>query len=187
MNQTCAKCFQVLRIPSGLLNSQKELISLRKSAYGVNKYAVDNGLSVLNHVLIPKTKGFFACLEDLRDSLDAVYDVTIGYKPCCPTLLDNVFGVNPSEVHIHIRRIALNRIPTSEDEVGSWLMNTFQLKDQLLSKFYSQGHFPHEGTEGDLSTLKCLVNFMAVTLLIGSFILSIESLHQDYKRGKVKF
>ncbi|XP_065855644.1 probable 1-acyl-sn-glycerol-3-phosphate acyltransferase 5 [Euphorbia lathyris] len=132
------------------------------------KYAADNGLPVLNHVLLPKTKGFFACLEDLRCSLDAVYDVTIGYKPRCPTLLDNVFGVNPSEVHIHIRRIGLDRIPTSEDEVASWLMKTFQLKDQLLSKFYSQGHFPHEGTEGDLPTLKCLVNFLAATLLISS-------------------
>ncbi|XP_050235138.1 probable 1-acyl-sn-glycerol-3-phosphate acyltransferase 5 [Mercurialis annua] len=130
------------------------------------KYAAENGLPIMNNVLLPKTKGFYACLEDLRSRLDAVYDVTIGYKPQCPSLLDNVFGVNPSEVHIHIRRIALDDIPHSEEEITAWLMNTFQLKDQLLSDFYSKGHFPHQGTEGDLSTLKCSVNFVAVILWI---------------------
>ncbi|EEF43306.1 lysophosphatidic acid acyltransferase, putative [Ricinus communis] len=130
------------------------------------KYAAENGLPILNNVLLPKTKGFYACLECLRGSMDAVYDVTIGYKPRCPSLLDNVFGVNPSEVHIHVRRIALDGIPKSEEEVAAWLMNTFQLKDQLLSNFYSQGHFPHQGTEGGLSTLKCFVNFLALILLI---------------------
>nr|ALB76841.1 1-acyl-sn-glycerol-3-phosphate acyl transferase 5 [Jatropha curcas] len=132
------------------------------------RYAAENNLPVLKNVLVPKTKGFYACLEDLKGSLDAVYDLTIGYKPRCPTLLDNVFGVNPSEVHIHVRRIALDEIPHSEKEVAAWLMKTFQLKDQLLTNFYSQGHFPHQGAEGDLSTVKCFVNFVAVILLIGT-------------------
>ena len=35
------------------------------------KYAAENGLPVLNNVLLPKAKGFCACLEDLRGSLDA--------------------------------------------------------------------------------------------------------------------
>ncbi|KAF2305883.1 hypothetical protein GH714_008594 [Hevea brasiliensis] len=108
------------------------------------KYASENGLPILKNVLVPKTKGFYACLEDLRGSLDAVYDVTIGYKPRCPSLLDNVFGVNPSEVHMHVRRVALDEIPTSEEKVAAWLMNTFQLKDQLLANFYLQGHFPNQ-------------------------------------------
>ncbi|GAB4853931.1 Probable 1-acyl-sn-glycerol-3-phosphate acyltransferase 5 [Ancistrocladus abbreviatus] len=126
------------------------------------KYAAENGLPILTNVLLPKTKGFFACLEDLRNCLDAVYDVTIGYKPHCPFFLDNVFGLSPREVHIHIRRISLNDIPTSEDKVSAWLMDTFHLKDELLSKFYSLGYFPHQGTEKDLSMVKCLMNFFTV-------------------------
>lgn len=129
------------------------------------KYAAETGLPILKNVLLPKTKGFFACLEELRDCLDAVYDVTISYKHRCPSFLDNVFGSDPSEVHIHVRRIPVDDIPTSEDEVSNWLMDTFCLKDQLLSNFYSQGHFPHQGTEGDLSTIKCLVNCVAVIVL----------------------
>lgn len=35
------------------------------------KYASENGLPILKHVLLPKTKGFCACLEDLGGCLDA--------------------------------------------------------------------------------------------------------------------
>ncbi|XP_051132842.1 probable 1-acyl-sn-glycerol-3-phosphate acyltransferase 5 [Andrographis paniculata] len=126
------------------------------------KYASKNGLPLLNNVLLPKTKGFYACLETLRGSLDAVYDVTIGYKHRCPSFLDNAFGIDPSEVHIHIRRISLNNIPTSEDQVSTWLINTFETKDRLLSEFYSGGHFPSEGTEADLSMAECVLNFLFV-------------------------
>ncbi|KAJ7978394.1 Phospholipid/glycerol acyltransferase family protein [Quillaja saponaria] len=129
------------------------------------KYAAENGLPIMNNVLLPKTKGFCACLQELSNSLDAVYDVTIGYKYRCPSFLDNVFGVDPSEVHIHIRYFPIENIPVSEDKVSTWLMDVFQFKDQLLSKFYSEGQFPNQGIEGDLSTVKCLVNFMAVIVL----------------------
>ncbi|XP_052176132.1 probable 1-acyl-sn-glycerol-3-phosphate acyltransferase 5 isoform X2 [Diospyros lotus] len=133
----------------------------RKSSQS-QKYAAENGLPILKNVLLPKTKGFYACLEELRDSLDAVYDITIGYKHRCPSFLDNAFGVDPSEVHIHVRRIPLSDIPESEEKTGSWLHDTFQLKDQLLSDFYVRGHFPSEGTERSLSMIKCLTNCLCV-------------------------
>ncbi|XVF67395.1 hypothetical protein PTKIN_Ptkin10aG0117500 [Pterospermum kingtungense] len=129
------------------------------------KYAAENGLPILKNLLLPKSKGFYACLEDLRSSLDAVYDVTIAYKHRCPSFMDNVYGVDPSEVHIHVRRITLDEIPKSEREVTGWLMDTFQFKDKLLSNFKSEGYFPRQGTEGYLSTLKCLVNVMLVLVL----------------------
>jgi lysocardiolipin and lysophospholipid acyltransferase len=91
-----------------------------------------------------------------------VYDITIAYKHRLPTFLDNVYGIDPSEVHIHIQSIQVFDIPTSEDEVGNWLIERFRLKDELLSEFSTLGHFPNEGTEGDLSTVKCLANFSAV-------------------------
>lgn len=91
--------------------------------------------------------------------------MTIAYKHRCPFFLDNVFGVDPSEVHIHIRRISIAEIPTSESETAAWLIDAFLLKDQLLSDFISQGHFPCQGTEGELSTAKCLVNFTIIVAL----------------------
>ncbi|CAL4947110.1 unnamed protein product [Urochloa decumbens] len=126
------------------------------------EYASEHGLPKLEHVLLPKTKGFICCLQELRSSLDAVYDVTIAYKHRLPDFLDNVYGVDPSEVHIHIRTVQLSDIPTSEDEITEWMIERFRQKDQLLSDFFVKGHFPDEGTEGDLSTRKCLANVFAI-------------------------
>ncbi|KAK4859403.1 hypothetical protein QYF36_004844 [Acer negundo] len=123
------------------------------------KFATEVGLPVLDNVLLPKTRGFCVCLETLRSSLDAVYDVTIAYKNQCPSFLDNVFGVDPSEVHIHIRRTPVKDIPVSDPEAAAWLIDAFQLKDQLLSNFKTEGGFPNQGTEEELSTLKCLARF----------------------------
>ncbi|XP_042500686.1 probable 1-acyl-sn-glycerol-3-phosphate acyltransferase 5 [Macadamia integrifolia] len=126
------------------------------------EFAANNGLPIFKNVLLPKTRGFYACLEILKSSLDAVYDVTIGYKHRCPLFMDNIYGVHPAEVHIHVRRIPLNEIPTSEKEAAAWLMDMFQLKDQMLTDFTAQGYFPNQGTEGNLSTFKGMVNFLVV-------------------------
>ncbi|KAM7278089.1 hypothetical protein ACFE04_005223 [Oxalis oulophora] len=130
------------------------------------QYAAEVGLPVLTYVLLPKTRGFSVCLEILRDSLDAVYDMTIAYKHRCPNFIDNVFGVDPSEVHIHVRRIPLDEIPVSETGSADWLMNSFKLKDQLLADFNTRGHFPNEGSEKELSTVKCLFNVAVITVII---------------------
>uniref|UniRef100_A0A0A9GN58 1-acylglycerol-3-phosphate O-acyltransferase n=1 Tax=Arundo donax TaxID=35708 RepID=A0A0A9GN58_ARUDO len=126
------------------------------------EYAAEHGLPVLKNVLLPKTKGFNCCLQELRSSINAVYDITIAYKHRLPTFLDTVYGIDPSEVHIHIESIQVSDISTSEHEVADWLIERFRLKDKLLSDFSTLGHFPNEGTEGDLSTLKCLANFTTV-------------------------
>ncbi|XP_074564881.1 putative 1-acyl-sn-glycerol-3-phosphate acyltransferase 5 [Curcuma longa] len=133
------------------------------------QFAAENGLPILKNVLIPKTKGFFACFGALRNSLDAVYDVTIGYKHRCPTLTDNLFGVDPSEVHIHVRRVPPCEIPASENELANWLVDRFKFKDQLLSDFTTHGHFPNQGTEGDISTWGFLVNFFTVIVSTSTF------------------
>ncbi|WOL18090.1 hypothetical protein Cni_G26883 [Canna indica] len=133
------------------------------------QFAAENGLPILQNVLLPKTKGFCACLESLRNSLDAVYDITIAYKHRCPTLIDNIFGVDPSEVHIHAQQLLLHDIPTSEKEIAKWLIERFRLKDQLLSDFKKLGYFPNQGTEGDLSTFSCLAKCFVVIYLTSIF------------------
>ena len=99
----------------------------------------------------------------------AVYDITIAYKHRRPTFIDNVFGVDPSEVHIHVQRITLQEIPDTEPEAAAWLIERFRLKDKLLSDFNSQGHFPNQVNEGDLSMVKCLVKVSAIIFLTGIF------------------
>ncbi|EPS62079.1 hypothetical protein M569_12713, partial [Genlisea aurea] len=133
-------------------------------------FAKENGLPVLKNVLLPKSRGFYCCLKNLRGSLDAVYDVTIAYKHRCPSFMDNVFGVDPSEVHMHVRRIPLDGIPSPEGEVSSWLTREFLSKDQLLNDFAVEGRFPsdHGGTttageeEGELPAAECAARCAAV-------------------------
>ncbi|XP_052736278.1 probable 1-acyl-sn-glycerol-3-phosphate acyltransferase 4 isoform X2 [Vigna angularis] len=134
------------------------------------KFAAETGLPVLKNVLLPKTKGFHACLEALRGSLDAVYDVTIAYKNQCPSFLDNVFGVDPSEVHLHVRCIPVEEIPASESKASSWLIEKFKMKDQLLSDFKIHGHFPDEQNENEISTFKSLFSFTVIVSFTAMFI-----------------
>ncbi|KAE9600070.1 hypothetical protein Lal_00046178 [Lupinus albus] len=142
-----------------------------ESSEASQKFAAKVGLPILTNVLLPKSKGFNACLLALRDSMDAVYDVTMWYKNHqCPSFMDIVFGVDPSEVHLHVRRIPMEEIPVSETEVSSWLVDTFQKKDQLLSDFNVQGHFPNQVEEKELSTFKCLFIFTVVLSFTAMFV-----------------
>lgn len=101
--------------------------------------------------------------------MTTVYDVSIAYKNRCPTFLDNAFGVDPSEVHIHVRRIPISEIPISDSDAAAWLIDAFQFKDQLLSNFKAQGHFPNQLAEEELSTIKCLINTTLVLSLTAIF------------------
>lgn len=114
-------------------------------------------------------------------SWNAVYDLTIAYKPRCPSFMDNVFGTDPSEVHIHVRRVLLKDIPANEERSSAWLMNSFQLKDLLLSDFNAEGQFPNQRPEEKLSVLKCIATFSVVISLTVLFIYLTLYSHSCFK------
>lgn len=121
------------------------------------KFSQEHGLPKLDNVLVPRTKGFYACVSQLRDSLDAVYDLSIAYNYRCPSFVDNLFGINPAEVHINVRRVGVGEVPTSEEGSATWLYDAFHKKDQLLHQFKQQGTFPDVVEEGDLDVVHGLV------------------------------
>jgi lysocardiolipin and lysophospholipid acyltransferase len=43
------------------------------------KYAAEHGLPILKNVLLPKTKGFCACLQELGGSLNAGFPLNSGF------------------------------------------------------------------------------------------------------------
>lgn len=142
------------------------------------RFAQENNLPIMKNLLLPRTKGFSSCSALLRGSIDAVYDLTIAYKYRRPLFMDNAFGIDPAEVHIHVRRIPMTEIPTSEDGSATWLIETFRFKDQLLSGFYKEGSFPNTGNnEEDLSTFKCFLNLVVMVGLTVLFsILTFSSI-----------
>ncbi|KAJ7197311.1 hypothetical protein O6H91_Y504500 [Diphasiastrum complanatum] len=127
------------------------------------QFAEIRGLPKLENVLMPRTRGFIACLSQLHSSLDAVYDLTIGYNYCCPRFIDNLFGIDPAEVHIHVRRIPINDIPTSEDALSGWLYEAFLKKDKLLTYFKRHSHFQSSGIE------KSWIQLVAYQILFSLF------------------
>lgn len=105
-----------------------------------HSYAEKAGLWKPNHVLLPRTKGFVATVEGLRECVDAIYDLTIGYPDGVPTLWQSLMGLVPS-MHIHIQRTAIEDIPHSAPKISNWVMEQFRKKDKLMAFFLQHGVF----------------------------------------------
>ena len=108
------------------------------------KVAAKNGLVSTDHVLLPRTRGFVASVQGLRDHVDAVYDITIGYEQGVPTLWQYVKGI-ATVAHFHVQRIPMAKMPATDEQISDWLMEQFQQKDRLLEHFYDHGSFPAQG------------------------------------------
>jgi 1-acyl-sn-glycerol-3-phosphate acyltransferase len=104
-------------------------------------YAVARGLPATTHVLHPRSKGFVASVQGLRDHIDAVYDVTIGYEQGVPTLWQYVKGW-AKVAHLHVRRTPIAAMPRDDAALARWLQQRFVDKDRLLDELYRTGQFP---------------------------------------------
>lgn len=105
-------------------------------------YAKEKGFNPPKHVLIPRTKGFTATVQALRDHIDAVYDVTIGYVEGVPTLWQWTKG-QVKRVNLHVRRYSINDLPQDNEDLSLWLIKRFEEKDSLLEYYYNHGAFPN--------------------------------------------
>jgi 1-acyl-sn-glycerol-3-phosphate acyltransferase len=103
-------------------------------------YARENNLPVLDHLLLPRTKGFTAIVHGLRAHLDAVYDTTIGYESGIPSLWQWAKGY-VHRVHVHVVRHPMDSLPEDETALVEWLRARYVEKDQRLARFYETGSF----------------------------------------------
>ncbi|MDA3862757.1 MAG: lysophospholipid acyltransferase family protein [Deltaproteobacteria bacterium] len=104
------------------------------------KFARKKGFFLPENVMIPRTRGFAASVKGLREHVDAIYDITIGYPEGVPTLLQFIRGY-AKKIHIHIRRFPLAQLPEDEEQLKQWLVNRFEEKDQLLHEYKLNGFF----------------------------------------------
>lgn len=103
-------------------------------------YAARQGFWPLEHLLIPRSKGFVATIRGLGAHVTAVYDVTIGYERGVPTLWQFVKGF-ARRAHLHVRRFPVSSLPADDAALTRWLHQRYQKKDRLLSEFYQSGAF----------------------------------------------
>jgi hypothetical protein len=128
-----------------LHNGANRISLLAKS----NEFAKREGRPQLKHLLLPRTRGFHASLECLRESSPVVYDVTMaynGYDGSLPisnklslfTLWDLLRRKFPKEVHIRVKRYSMEEVLHD----SSWLDKKWAEKDRLLSHFARHQSFP---------------------------------------------
>ncbi len=112
-------------------------------------FAAERGLYVPEHTLIPRTKGFVATIAGLRDHLDAIYDLTIGYpatfgrgRPGRTPTLVNCFEARVERIDVHVRRYPIAELPQDDEALAAWAMARFREKDELMAAFARDGRFP---------------------------------------------
>lgn len=105
------------------------------------EYARRRGHPIPQHTMVPRTKGFLATIEGLRDYLDAVYDVTIAYPQGIPTLWQFMSG-HVKDVHINVRRFPMRDLPEDPEALRQWVVRLYQEKDALLAYVFAHGAFP---------------------------------------------
>lgn len=114
-----------------------------------NAFARREGRPQLKHLLLPRTTGFNASLDSLRDSSPVVYDVTMayrGYDGSLPPRIDlsliSLWSLlrrkYPEEVHIRIKRYSMEEVLQD----ATWVDKKWAEKDRLLHHFSRHNSFP---------------------------------------------
>ena len=101
--------------------------------------------------MVPRTKGFAATIQGLRPHLDAVYDISIGYPGPHPPSLFACFAAKAERVELHLSRYPIEEIPTSDEDLNDWVHARFYEKDQRLTKFVEDQHFPGKRIMGPIN------------------------------------
>ncbi|KAF2630408.1 acyltransferase-domain-containing protein [Macroventuria anomochaeta] len=124
------------------------------------KWADKNDIPDLRHALLPRSTGLSYCLQELRDTVDYMYDCTLAYEGVPVgqygqdlfSLRGSYFqGRPPKSVNMHWRRFATKDIPLGDEKVfGDWLLERWREKDELLQYYIENNKFPaDDGVSAD--------------------------------------
>lgn len=106
-------------------------------------YAKEKNLPEWQYVLLPKPSGLRSCLLSLQGYDAPVHDITIAYKDFRsgqrPTENTIMKGEFPKEIHLCIKRMMPDSIPTDRAMLERWLRGSFARKEKLLRSFYGNG------------------------------------------------
>ncbi|KAK6458260.1 acyltransferase-domain-containing protein [Scheffersomyces xylosifermentans] len=128
-----------------------------------NEYTTFKKLPAMRHVLLPRVRGLFLVLRKLRNTVEVVYDVTIGYSGLVAGQIGEeeyslkrmyFLGYGPSKVNYHVRGFKISDIPLGEEtedvddaseedmqKFEDWLLKVWYEKDELMDAFYKYGKF----------------------------------------------
>jgi len=120
------------------------------------KWAEKQGIPDMRHLLLPRSTGSFFILNEMKDTVEWLYDCTLAYEGVPRgkfgqdlfTLRSTYFqGRPPKSVNMYWRRFAISSIPLhSSEEFDLWVRERWTEKDQLLEEYLVNGRFPGTGT-----------------------------------------
>jgi 1-acyl-sn-glycerol-3-phosphate acyltransferase len=123
--------------------------STRKSS---KKWADKTGVKDMEHLLLPRSTGLQFCLQELRETVDYVYDCTIAYggvprgefaQDIYSLKASYMEGKPPKSVNMYWRRFKVSSIPLDNPKrFEMWLRTRWREKDMLIERFYQKGCFP---------------------------------------------
>lgn len=116
------------------------------------KWAAKNKIKDMRHCLLPRSTGLRFCLQELRETVDYLYDCTIAYEGVPRgAFAQDIFtlkagyleGRPPKSVSMYWRRFAIKDIPISNEKAFElWLIARWREKDLLIENYLIHGRFP---------------------------------------------
>ncbi len=98
-------------------------------------------LPLCEHVLVPYAKAFESSVLGLKDRIQAVYDITIGYPEGIPTMWQLLLG-QVRVIEVKVERYPLQSLPSHGHEIEQWLNDRFWAKELNLRHLKEEGCFP---------------------------------------------
>ncbi|KAG2731172.1 hypothetical protein G9P44_005588 [Scheffersomyces stipitis] len=148
--------YQLILFPEGTVPSVR---TRGKSA----EYIKFKDLPPLKHVLLPRVRGLYLSLRELRNSIEVVYDITTGYSGLVAGEIGEesfslkrhfLKGYGPSRINFHIRGFKISEIPLGDSNIDiddvpeeelqkfeDWLLKVWYEKDALMDGFFKHGRF----------------------------------------------
>ena len=116
------------------------------------KWATKNGIKDMQHMLLPRSTGLHFMLNELKDTVDFVYDCTVAYEGVPRgqyaqdifTVGASYFGGRPPKsVNMYWRRFRVANIPLDDvEKFDGWLRARWSEKDRFIENWYRTGRFP---------------------------------------------
>jgi 1-acyl-sn-glycerol-3-phosphate acyltransferase len=126
------------------------------------KWAAKNGIPDMEHQLLPRSTGLRFCLQQLRGTVECLYDCTIGYEGVPRgQYAQDIFtlkasyleGRPPKSVSMYWRCFKISSIPIDDPNAfDQWLRAHWTAKDKLLEGFVRTGRFPADAETGIIET-----------------------------------
>ncbi len=116
------------------------------------KWAEKNGINDMQHTLLPRSTGLQFILQQLRETVDYVYDCTIAYEGVPRgEFAQDIFTVGasyfggrpPKSVNMYWRRFKVSNIPSDDPKKFElWLRQRWIEKDKFIEDYLRTGRFP---------------------------------------------